>query len=253
MFSAGNLLNEYQYSALIEPDSIRLVVLYPSRDSESGIECDIIHTRLSATKNNGNGYTALSYVWGDIKQSHSVSIGPDTQLLIGQNLHCALSHLRRHDRPIRLWVDAICINQFDLTERNHQVEQMRMIYSFAQETVIYLGDQDGGNTGYSAWNYLEKHSLWAMNHHHDKDYNIPASFENLTEFRGGLEDVEIDVLRRAWFRRVWVLQEVVVSENVSIQCGLRKFPGTTSAKHYCVDQDAMIDMGLAWEGTIDLK
>jgi hypothetical protein len=36
-------------------------------------------------------------------------------------------------------VDAICINQTDTLERNHQVSQMQEIYSDAKEVIVWLG------------------------------------------------------------------------------------------------------------------
>ncbi|KAK0108160.1 hypothetical protein ONS95_002982 [Cadophora gregata] len=212
---------EYEYQPLLESDSIRVLQLHPSTDLISSPQCDLISTRLCEIKEPEHSYAAISYVWGDERDSHTISIGSHP-LTVGRNIHSALRQIRRRDRPIRLWVDAICINQFNLTERNHQVQHMRAIYSAAEETIIYLGDQDGGNTGISAWNFLERNSKWAMNQNHDVDYSIPARMERKLEFRGDLDDVEIDVLERPWFRRVWVFQEVVVSQNVTIQCGSRK-------------------------------
>ncbi|KAI0530359.1 hypothetical protein GGR58DRAFT_493668 [Xylaria digitata] len=101
---------------------------------------------------------------------------------------------------------------------------MRFIYSSASETVIYLGGETGGNIGLSAWNFLERHATWAMNSNRDADPGRPAEMEALTEFRGELSDVEVDVLQRPWFTRLWVLQEVVVSKTLSIQCGSRRVP-----------------------------
>jgi hypothetical protein len=202
----------YQYIALPEPDLIRVLLLFPSSDPTSEVQCDLTHARLLDNIEGKNSYTTLSYVWGEERDSHFVYIGAKT-LTVGRNVDSALRHLRRRDLPIRLWVDAICINQSDMTERNHQVRRMRAIYSAAQETIIYLGDEDGGNTCHSAWNFLERHSQWAINENQDIDYTLPTAPENILQFRGDLEDVEIDVLRRAWFRRVWVFQEVVVSRK----------------------------------------
>ncbi|KAI8711995.1 HET domain-containing protein [Fusarium sp. LHS14.1] len=98
---------------------------------------------------------------------------------------------------------------------------MRQIYESATQTVVYLGGQTGGNTGYSAWNFLERNSTWALNGRGEKDYTLPADIEDLVDFRGELYDVYLDVLARDWFSRVWVLQEVVVSREVIIQCGSR--------------------------------
>lgn len=211
----------YEYSTLAHHDSIRIVELFPSKTQESPLQSELVHTRLSDGFDGSNGYTALSYVWGIVKESHPLQIG-NKCLLIGANLDAALRHLRRHDRPIRVWADAICINQLDISERNHQVRQMRSIYSSARDTVIYLGNQDGGNIGYSAWNFLERNSEWAMNQNRDVDYGLPVARENMNHFRGDLADVESDILNRAWFRRVWVFQEVVVSQNLFIQSGDRR-------------------------------
>jgi hypothetical protein len=61
-----------------------------------------------------------------------------------RNLHAALSGpvLQHHVRII--WVDAICINQTDMTERNHQFAEMRYIYQEAQSVVTFLGDSFDG-------------------------------------------------------------------------------------------------------------
>ncbi|KAI0864818.1 heterokaryon incompatibility protein-domain-containing protein [Xylaria cubensis] len=210
----------YKYSNLSSSDSIRVFVLASSCDATGPIHGEIDECRISGSGEE-QGYVALSYVWGSQHDTHEILLGK-RHLHIGRNLDSALRHLRRRDRPIRLWVDAICINQHDVTERNHQVQQMRHIYSFAVETVIYLGDQTGSNTGLSAWNYLERKATWAMNDAGDPDPDLPKAREALIYFRGDLSDVGIDVLTRPWFRRLWVFQEVVVSKRLSIQCGNRR-------------------------------
>ncbi|KAK9415776.1 putative Heterokaryon incompatibility domain-containing protein [Seiridium unicorne] len=48
--------------------------------------------------------------------------------------------------------------------------------------------------------------------------------EDLIYFRGDLHDVHHDVPSREWFTRVWVLQEIVVSKVISLQCGSRRVP-----------------------------
>ncbi|KAI0506495.1 heterokaryon incompatibility protein-domain-containing protein [Xylaria bambusicola] len=210
----------YEYSALSYPDSIRVFVLEPSADEEGHLEGKIIEHRLSDSCAE-LGYNALSYVWGKEKDTHWIHV-EGCQLRIGKNLDSALRQLRRKDRPIRLWVDAVCIDQKTVNERNHQVQQMRAIFFSALETIIYLGDLMGGNTEKSAWNFLERRATWAMNQNRDADLALPAEREKMIDFRGEISDVEIEVLERPWFRRLWVFQEVVVSKVLSIQCGGRR-------------------------------
>ncbi|KAL1877864.1 hypothetical protein Daus18300_002217 [Diaporthe australafricana] len=170
------------YQPLAYPDSIRVLTVFECDDEEDDIECHLAEIRLSTINNGSEGYTALSYTWGAHKYTHEIWIG-NQRLLIGANLDSALHHLRRRDKPIRLWIDAVCISQEDLMERNHQVQQMRSIFSAASETIIWLGNQNGGNTAISAWNFLERHSSWALNEHQERDYTIPARLqEDLMSF-----------------------------------------------------------------------
>ena len=42
---------------------------------------------------------------------------------------------------IHLWLDALCINQEDLRERNHQVGLMRSIYINTDNVLLWLGEE----------------------------------------------------------------------------------------------------------------
>lgn len=61
------------------------------------------------------------------------------QFEITINLEMALRHLRQNTTSIRLWVDAICINQDDVVDRNNQVPGMRNMYRNANLVEIWLG------------------------------------------------------------------------------------------------------------------
>lgn len=185
-----------------------------------------MHTiTLSSISNDDDlsSYTTLSYAWGDPKATKSIFVS-DEELEIGANLFSALQNLRRQDRPIRLWADAICINQNDPDERSQQVQQMRAIYANASETVIYLGPADGTIGCRAAWNFLELRSSWAMNSCRDPDKMLPKKREREANFKTGYNDVLESVMSREWFKRIWVIQEVVVSQQLSIQCGERRIP-----------------------------
>ncbi|KAK3364200.1 heterokaryon incompatibility, partial [Lasiosphaeria hispida] len=59
--------------------------------------------------------------------------------LIGGNLYTALLALRHRDKPRYLWVDAICINQSDIAEKNVHMPQMHLVYQRAARVVVWLG------------------------------------------------------------------------------------------------------------------
>lgn len=52
----------------------------------------------------------------------------------------ALSCLCKDDEDRGLWIDAICINQYDLDERSSQVANMEHIYRDARLVVVFLGE-----------------------------------------------------------------------------------------------------------------
>lgn len=213
--------NAQLYQPLSSPDSIRVLTVFECDNEDDDIECHLAEISLSEVNGEDQGYTALSYASGDLKFTHEIWLG-DQRFLIGANLDAAIRHLRRRDRNIRLWIDAVCINQGDVIEKSHQVQQIRNIFSAASETIIWLG-AGGGNTSVAAWNFLERHSSWALNDRQERDHTLPAKLEeDLLSFRGEFRDVEIDVLSRPWFKRLWVFQEAVLSRVLSVQCGYRR-------------------------------
>jgi len=65
------------------------------------------------------------------------------ELVIGGELHCALRRLRCEEDNLRIWVDALCINQDDVEGRNEQVKVMGRIYQGAERVRIWLGEESG--------------------------------------------------------------------------------------------------------------
>jgi hypothetical protein len=59
---------------------------------------------------------------------------------ITRNLEAALRHIRHEHHPRILWVDAVCINQGDISKRGHQVRLMRSIYKNATKVLIWIGE-----------------------------------------------------------------------------------------------------------------
>ena len=65
------------------------------------------------------------------------SVGPI--LVQCADLVLAFRHMRDPETDLVLWVDALCINQLDTTERSRQVALMGQIYSECAQVLIWLG------------------------------------------------------------------------------------------------------------------
>ncbi|KAK5654302.1 hypothetical protein OQA88_7480 [Cercophora sp. LCS_1] len=163
-------------------------------------------------------YNALSYVWGHEPAIHQIILN-SKPAAIRPNLFHALQRIRSPREPFSLWVDSICINQFNEAERNAQVKEMANIYRKAQAVWIWLGEED--LTSKDAMRLISRinrgDSMWVEKWWEEHDF---SAFDQ--------------VLQRPWFRRRWVIQEAAFSANSVIFCGsLTVHMGAFS---YAVDQ-----------------
>ncbi|KAF2160533.1 hypothetical protein M409DRAFT_59803 [Zasmidium cellare ATCC 36951] len=133
----------YCYTPLPGPGWIRVLTLRPSNDTQGhdSLFCDITHHNIQE----GNAYVALSYTWampdGDSTKTHTIYAGGHS-IRISQNLYEALHRIRTFKSRIPIWIDAVCIDQANIEERNDQVAQMSRIYACAKEVIAWLGEGD---------------------------------------------------------------------------------------------------------------
>jgi hypothetical protein len=155
-------------------------------------------------------YEALSYVWGPTEMK-SISLNGQS-CDVRENLFDALVNLRSENQQRTLWVDAICINQDDMKERNHQVSRMESIYSQA-EKVAWLGLSDEFTV--EALGFLQ---------------SFDPEIESLTGFifKNELADTEegcriLEGVRsislRPYWTRLWIIQELQLASEAYVQCG----------------------------------
>ena len=197
----------YQYLPMKADREIRLLYLDPG-SSKSRLACSLKIVPLSKTPI----YEALSYTWGKLVFPASMKCSPSGQLCITENLNVALCHLRLKDRIRVLWVDAICINQQDIVERSQQVSLMREIYEGADHVIVWLG-KDNGNAK------LAFERLQDVPEYTDRVWK-PGVFGVLTRVRGPeAEAALVNLLKRGWFQRIWVIQELVCARKATIMCG----------------------------------
>jgi len=134
------------YRAL-EPGFIRVFEL------EAGHPTDPVRGRLVQQTIKGEPYEAVSYVWGNPRNRHDLTVDGDI-LSVTENLHGALTAFRHHPisggsdgsvrrRVRRLWADALCINQENVPERTAQLELMGPIFAGARRVLAWIGWEEG--------------------------------------------------------------------------------------------------------------
>jgi hypothetical protein len=221
-----------------ESDDIRLIRFI----NEETIE--IIHTPLEKAPE----YRALSYAWGDKRDrctdpirvaitepressgesSASVSASSGSTSTIRRrkkhrsmdvtlNCQLALRRIFEDDSTTAVWIDAICIDQSNKLELNHQVKRMSRIYSMARKVQIFLGpDTEMSELGFA---YIKRERKHIDSGHSPLLHNSYEHFANSKE-KKGLEEI----LSREWFSRRWVLQEVHYARVAEVICGSHTLP-----------------------------
>ncbi|KAI8269850.1 Heterokaryon incompatibility protein 6, OR allele [Colletotrichum sp. SAR11_239] len=189
-------------------------------------------------------YNALSYTWGSPVATQDPDLHPVTILLNGRsfdvfpNLHDALVWIRARNVCDLYWIDAICINQADTTERGIQVGIMDHIYKLAARVDIWLGSVTEDDCPAEVSRLV---NTMADNTRADFEYTSEDTlFDDATRRRYGLADVSEEVwyafiafFDRTWFNRVWVVQEVALSKDACVLWGDEVVPWETVA--YCSD------------------
>jgi hypothetical protein len=210
-----NPTQAYVYIPFGDSEQIRLLTLKAgARDDH--IQCslntkDLEHGEwfLGGFVEEGEGYEALSYTWGDSSSRKLIYINGAT-VLITENLYTALLHLRYEHKPRILWVDAICIDQQNLEERSAQVQLMFRIYGSAARVIVWLGEQSEDSD--LALDVIES---WSR----------PSAIlvDRLSTM--SIEYKALDNLfARSWWNRSWVVQEVINSKIVEFVVGYRCLP-----------------------------
>jgi ankyrin repeat protein len=209
----------------LERPAFRLLQLL--RGKGPAIECVLYQAYLDGADT--IPYDALSYTWGGTDKISTVKVNGKT-FNVTENLHSALQHLRSEGTDRVLWVDAICIDQGNERERGHQVEQMCKIYSQAEEVIVWLGQAtEETNILMESLRRLEEYS--SMHGHRHWDRAQWTTFWLLVPHNPGLELGEgLDLLlRKPWFRRVWILQEIANAKKASVWCGTKSVRARTFA------------------------
>ncbi|RPB02989.1 HET-domain-containing protein [Choiromyces venosus 120613-1] len=207
-----------RYNPLTQPDSIRLVELQPGAP-EDELRVEIQHTRLSEAPE----YETLSYEWAGNRKEATVRCGRGEEIPVPLNLRAALKRLRDRERPRRIWIDAICINQDNLEERGAQVSVMTQIYQGAQGVLIWIREEEPDTA--EAFKLIPKLAeSWDNQGPQDDPTSTEPPAEEEDAHAKELEhpkigDAIIDAFTRSYFTRTWIIQEILVSKKATVICG----------------------------------
>ena len=196
-------------------------------------------------------YYALSYTWGSPTDTVEIIVN-GFPFRATSNLASFFRNLQENARLNKeiiygnLWVDAICINQNDIDEKNYQVPLMKSIYENADLALAWLGPaadmssaiipffhifgkeiKQYGGTGKPdsinelSWDIYEgeiltspDRAMWV-----DKFENCLCKFDEDVEFGNRIWYSISKVFERPYWRRAWTFQEMVIPKQMLVLCG----------------------------------
>ncbi|KAH8679599.1 heterokaryon incompatibility protein-domain-containing protein [Tricladium varicosporioides] len=213
----------YAYDLLSSSDSIRILVLEPSSNKSDELKGDLKSLPLS---NLGN-FEALSYCWGlpdppTIKNPSKIILPrvsntktPWSSVTITPNCSAALRRLRLPDKPRTLWIDAICINQQDSTEKEKQIPLMGDIYRQAKQVIVWLGEPES-EAAERAFEMITPLTLIYDQEKIKKSIIDPQEVELLKAIQELLLNYIISV---PYWQRTWTLQELAFASQAYVYFG----------------------------------
>ncbi|KAI3318568.1 HET-domain-containing protein [Xylariaceae sp. AK1471] len=238
--------------------SIRLLHLLPASNRGVRLECELVETHIPdyvhdqshssrALGSTHVPYQALSYTWGDPefpRSLHVISRGDDDGAVhatpagiinITENLYSALQNLRELDKTLVLWVDAVCIDQGNILERNSQVGNIPQTYAGAASVLVWLGTDDFQHNGRLCFSFFTHLAALIAGDADGGRQDHRASWRKrfkinqmVSAFLDIAQPRPIDLfLSRPWFRRRWIVQEVVLAKDVSVHCDGANIPWST--------------------------
>jgi hypothetical protein len=233
-------LLDYQYQRLSLPKSFRALTLLP------GVGADPVCVNileLSLTDDDPQAsFDALSYTWQysdstldsvskassttkafaweNIKKPHVMIINEVSKMYVTCSVNSALTRLRSSSQEICVFVDAICIDQGtstdSLKERAVQVRSMGTIYSKAGTVFADLGDNEDGGSAVVEHirNFAElEDDMWEQASGSPEDFAALVSSRFVESMTPAAWDSFLALCTRKWWRRIWILQEIVLARK----------------------------------------
>ncbi|KAI1152451.1 HET-domain-containing protein [Nemania diffusa] len=235
--------------------SIRLLHILPTASHNAKLECELIETCIPdydhgqshptrCSDSSNVPYQALSYTWGEPEFPYSLHvldrgdddakalITPAIIINITENLYSALKSLRKPDETLVLWVDAVCIDQTNIPERNSQVGNIPQIYAGAFSVLVWLGTDDIQFSGRFCFNLFAKLAVVNGGDTDSRGQDHSASWRKrfkINQIVSAFLDIRQPrpialLLSRPWFKRRWIIQEVALAKDVSVHCGEASIP-----------------------------
>lgn len=197
-------------------DEIRIFILEPHGGNlNAPVKGSLYHVPLGCYTQ----YEALTYTWGDPADIRTIYVSGQA-FEVTSNLYDALKRIRDENKIRVLWIDAICINQEHIAEKNRQIQKMRKIYESATCVLMWLGeDADESEHIMDTLAYFHHTNQESVESEEHKMRRVNIEVGDLTDDERQMYRAIYRLLLRSYFIRVWCVQEQAFAKKIYVLCG----------------------------------
>lgn len=189
----------------LDKDSLRLVQIQPAVHETDPVTCMLGEVTFGSRPK----FEALSYTWGTERADDAIILNGHP-FEVRRNLLDALLFLRRQVASGNVqqlfWIDAICINQSDVDERNRQLRIMDQIYFRATTVVVWLG---------SRYTEFQRELVGKVKPEEGEEREEDSSQNGNSVQQQMVRHLRTD----AYWDRLWILQEIGRAKKLRVCFG----------------------------------
>ena len=198
-------LPAYKYTPLRSPRHIRVLEL-KKKCFFSEPSCELRELNLD----DAPAFEALSYTWGVLPPSIPLEV-TGSQILVTSAVEEFLFHQRSFFHSKLFWIDSVCINQEDDIEKTEQLPLMTEIYRRAYQVIVWLGPSANAHNAHLIGSFL-----MALKAPHILGLSTKDTLDIFVRDQKEAFIALGELFSHPWFERIWVIQEVIVSNHVHV-------------------------------------
>lgn len=175
-------------------------------------------------------YVAISYTWGSALATRPIRVN-GRPFHVRLNLWHLLWHLRQRGESRFLWIDALCIDQKNLEERNFHVQLMGNIYDKAVTAIVWLSLPSDDRRQARVLEFIAEMAAFGRGKRGGaRGGGVRGGIDEgdaVTRFRQQfLTDVSVqrwanllELCRGTYWTRTWIIQEFLQASQIQVLCG----------------------------------
>lgn len=195
--------DDFTYEPLNTSKATIRVLRLETFSKKDGIRCSLKHIKLKH-----NAHVCLSYTWGEDAPSHIIHIN-DRPFKVRDSLYIFLQRAQKQKIREWLWIDAICIDQQNYTERIQQVRLMGDVYSKARCVLVHVGE-----TSYNM--KIAAPILKLLGSRPCDPWENDFQFDVVKYMNRTLSCLIGDFTKSKYWSRMWIVQEIILAKGVFI-------------------------------------